>query len=84
MKESMYKTGWKIIIPNYVNEEKTNSTLAAKLLSKFGVNFERQFSVESYKNFFIEQNIAVKEFRMIEGHMPCVFAIIDNNREDIK
>lgn len=70
------KPGGKLIIPTYVNKESKNSMVAAKLLSMLGVDFKRQFSLDSYKEFFIKHNVDVKEFRVVEGRMPCAFAII--------
>ena len=69
------KPGGKLIIPTYVNKERKNSMVAAKILSLFGVDFKRQFSLDSYKEFFINNGIDVKEYHIVEGHMPCVFAI---------
>lgn len=70
------KPGGKLIIPTYVNKESKNSMVAAKLLSMLGVDFKRQFSLDSYKEFFVKHNVDVKEFRIVEGRMPCTFAII--------
>lgn len=69
------KPGGKLIIPTYVNKERKNSMVAAKILSLFGVDFKRQFSLDSYKEFFVKHNVDVKEFRVVEGRMPCAFAI---------
>ena len=70
------KPGGKLVIPTYVNKESQNSMVAAKLLSMLGVDFKRQFSLESYKAFFEKYNIPVKEYRIVEGRMPCAFAIV--------
>ncbi len=70
------KPGGKLVIPTYVNMESQNSMVAAKLLSMLGVDFKRQFSLESYKAFFEKYNIPVKEYRIVEGRMPCAFAIV--------
>ncbi len=70
------KPGGKLVIPTYVNKESKNSMVAAKLLSMLGVDFKRQFSLESYKAFFEKHNIPVKEYRIVEGRMPCAFAIV--------
>lgn len=72
----------KLIIPTYINKESKNSMVAAKLLSLIGVHFNRQFSLESYKEFFINQGIEVTEYRIIEGRMPCAFAIITNDKKE--
>lgn len=70
------KPGGKLIIPTYVNKERKNSMVAAKILSLFGVDFKRQFSLDSYKEFFVNHHVDVKEYRIVDGRMPCAFAII--------
>ena len=70
------KPGGKLIIPTYINKESKNSMVAAKLLSMFGVDFKRQFSLESYKEFFVDHHVDVNEDRIVDGRMPCAFAII--------
>lgn len=69
------KPGGKLIIPTYINKENKNSMFAAKLLSFFGVDFKRQFSLDSYKEFFVNHHVDVKEYRIVDGRMPCAFAI---------
>ena len=73
------KPGGKLIIPTYINKESKNSMVAAKLLSMFGVDFKRQFSLESYKEFFVDHHVDVKEYRIGDGRMPCAFAIISQS-----
>ena len=70
------KPGGKLVIPTYINKESKNSMVAAKLLSLLGVDFKRQFSLESYKAFFVKHDIPVKEYRIVEGRMPCAFATV--------
>jgi len=65
-------------MPTYINNEKKNSILAAKFLSLFGVKFKRQFSLASYKEFIKSHNITQVEYSVVEGHMPCAFAIVKN------
>lgn len=72
------KPNGKIILPTYINKEKKNSILAAKLLSVFGVKFKRQFSLDSYKEFIRSHNISQVEYSVVEGRMPCAFAIVTN------
>lgn len=68
----------KIILPVYINREKKNSVVAAKLLSVLGVKFIRQFSLESYKEFIASHNLLQVEYGVVDGRMPCAFAIITN------
>ena len=70
------KPNGKIILPTYINNEKKNSIIAAKFLSILGVKFKRQFSLASYKEFLASHNISHVEYSVVEGRMPCAFAII--------
>lgn len=71
------KTGGKIIIPTYINETSKSAIIAAKLLSMIGVRFKKSFDFDSYKEFFIDHNITVSQYSLVDGRMPCAFAIIE-------
>ena len=72
------KPNGKIILPVYINNEKKNAIVVAKLLSVLGVKFKRQFSLASYKEFITSHHISRVGYSVVEGRMPCVFAIITN------
>ena len=72
------KPNGRIILPTYINNEKKNAIVAAKLLSAFGVKFKRQFSLDSYKEFLASHHISQVEYSVVDGRMPCAFAIITN------
>ncbi len=72
------KPNGKIILPVYINKEKKNSVVAAKLLSVLGVTFIRQFSLASYQEFIASHNITQVKYSVVDGRMPCVFAVITN------
>lgn len=69
------KKGGKVIIPTYINMEKASAGFLIKIFDFFGANFARQFSYESYKEFFTQKGYNV-EFDLVEGNMPCAIAII--------
>ena len=73
------KTDGTIIIPTYVSETKKNAMVATKVLPKTGVEFKRQFDFDSYKAFFKEFGINDITYYIVDGHMPCVFAIFKNS-----
>ena len=72
------KLNGKIILPTYINNEKKNSIIAARLLTVLGVKFKRQFSLASYKEFITSHHLSQVEYSVVEGRMPCAFAIITN------
>ena len=69
--ERVVKKGGKIIIPTYINLEKKNSKVAAKIFELFGADFKRQFDMESYKGFFEKNGYHDVEYTVVDGKMPC-------------
>lgn len=76
------KPNGKIILPVYINKEKKNSIVAAKLLSVFGIEFKRQFSLASYQEFLASHQLSQVTYSVVDGHMPCAFAIITNSGDE--
>lgn len=72
------KSGGKIIIPTYINMSKGSGTIAVKFIEKLGASFKRQFSLESYKQFFADMGYSDIEYEVVNGRMPCVIAVIKN------
>lgn len=71
------KTGGKVIIPTYINNEnREKPSIFIQLLKKFGADFKKQFDFESYKEFFREAGYTNIEYTLIEGKMPCAIAVI--------
>ena len=74
------KTGGKLIIPTYINDEKTRQRKAVMLLEKLGVQFKREFDLQSYQKFFRDIGFADAEFQVVEGRMPCAIAVITKTK----
>lgn len=72
------KAGGKIIIPTYINETKKDARATAKISSGTGVEFKKQFNLASYKSFFKECGISDIAFHVVDGRIPCAFAIFEN------
>ena len=72
------KSGGKIIIPTYINMSKGSGTIAVKFIEKLGASFKRQFSLESYKQFFADMGYSDIEYEVVDGRMPCAIAVIKN------
>lgn len=72
------KPGGMLIIPTYVNICKDGkSSLIVSFLEMLGVKFKRQFSPDSYKEFFEKMGYNEVSFSLVEGKMPCCIAIIN-------
>jgi len=74
--ERLVKPGGKIIIPTYINMAKKSAGLMVKVLEKLGLHFERDFDLESYKQFFASLGYENVEYHVVEGRMPCAVAVI--------
>lgn len=70
------KTGGKVIIPTYINNSENTDKLLVALLEKIGVRFTKEFSFDSYKQFFADMSLTNTEFFVIDGRMPCAVAVI--------
>lgn len=74
--ERVCRPGGRIIIPTYINASEGTNERAVRLFEAAGVNFERQFDMESYQKFFKDAGYKNVEYDVIDGRMPCAVAII--------
>ncbi|MBQ7432093.1 MAG: class I SAM-dependent methyltransferase [Lachnospiraceae bacterium] len=74
--ERVCKPGGKIIIPTYINDADGVNRKAVRLLEKAGANFQRQFDMESYQEFFADAGYDNVKYDIVEGRMPCAVAVI--------
>ena len=71
------KTGGKLIIPTYVNREKTGKTGGVvKAIGKAGTDFKQQFTYSNYRAFFEKAGYQNVQTTLIRGRVPCAVAII--------
>lgn len=71
------KKGGKIIIPTYINKkERGDVSLLSKLFERAGAGFQRQFTFQSYRNFFQDAGYKDVEYTIIKGRVPCAVATI--------
>lgn len=74
------RTGGKLIIPTYVNKEKAKGF--DKTIDKAGADFKQDFTYESYCAFFTGAGYSKIRTRLIEGRVPCAFAVISKQGND--
>ena len=74
--ERVVKSGGKIIIPTYINMSKGTGKAAVKFIALLGANFKRQFTLDSYKQFFAAKGYSSVEYHVVDGRMPCAIAVI--------
>jgi len=71
------KPGGRLIIPTYMNRnQKGNTSSFATAVGKAGANFKRQFTVESYRQFFLDAGYGDVSIQLAEGRIPCAVAVM--------
>ena len=75
--ERVCKPDGKIIIPTYMNRTdkgRTNSVSGA--IGKAGADFKREFTLDTYKRFFIVAGYLSADYVFCEGRVPCAVAVL--------
>ena len=76
------RNGGQLIIPTYINRTKDGKTSGfAKTVGKAGADFKRQFTLQSYKDFFADAGYQKAEYTFIDGKIPCALAVITIEKE---
>lgn len=71
----------RLIIPTYINEKADGgNSLFIRLLSKLGADFKRQFTAESYRQFFLDAGFPAPEITIIKGRIPCAVAVLGDGQ----
>lgn len=80
--ERVCRRGGKIIIPTYMNREKTGKpSMFSKTLNTAGADFRHAFTYSSYREFFRAAGREDVRFEMINGRVPCAVAIVKKPEE---
>ncbi|MBQ6327225.1 MAG: methyltransferase domain-containing protein [Clostridia bacterium] len=75
------KPGGRLIIPTYMNRDgKGNTSGFATAVGKAGADFKRQFTVESYRQFFLDAGYGDVSIELAEGRIPCAVAVMRKKR----
>ena len=71
------KAGGCLIIPTYMNRDRKGNTSGfASAVGKAGADFKRQFTVESYRQFFLDAGYLDVRVSLAEGRIPCAVAVL--------
>ncbi len=71
------KDGGMLIIPTYMNKDSGGKTSGfAGAAGKAGANFKRQFTVDSYRRFFLDAGYHDAEVSLADGRIPCAVAVM--------
>ena len=76
------RDGGLLIIPTYMNRDQKGDTSGfASVVGKAGVDFKRQFTEESYRQFFLEAGYEDVAVTVAEGRIPCAVAVMKKRSE---
>ena len=71
------KPGGKLIIPTYMNRtDKGKTNRLSGAIGQAGADFKREFTLETYKQFFASAGYPDVRCTMCEGRIPCAVALI--------
>jgi len=71
------KEGGTLIIPTYMNKDSKGKTSGfASAAKKAGADFKRQFTVESYRQFFLDAGYPDVKIIYADGRIPCAVAVM--------
>ena len=71
------KDGGMLIIPTYMNkDDKGKISGFAGAVGKAGADFKRQFTVNSYKQFFLDAGYPDVKVALADGRIPCAVAVM--------
>lgn len=75
--ERVCKKGGMIILPTYINHEKTGKpSFIVRFLKRIGVDFKMQFTMKTYQEFLSSMGYSNAEYYKIDGKMPNAIAVI--------
>ena len=71
------KDGGMLIIPTYMNKKSEGKASGfARAIGKAGADFKRQFTTESYRQFFMDAGYTDVKVTMADGRIPCAVAVM--------
>ena len=71
------KAGGMLIIPTYMNKDAKGKTSGfAGAVGKAGADFKREFTMKSYKQFFLEAGYPDVKITLADGRIPCAVAVM--------
>ena len=71
------RPGGMLIIPTYMNrDQKGNTSGFASIVGKAGADFKRQFTVDNYRQFFLDAGYRDIQVTLAEGRIPCAVAVM--------
>ena len=83
--ERVCRSGGKIIIPTYMNQtDKGKTNGVSDAIGKAGADFKREFTLDTYKQFFADVGYTDAVYALCEGRIPCAVTILTKKTERIR
>ena len=77
------KDGGMLIIPTYMNKNSKGKTSGfARTVGKAGADFKRQFTVNSYRQFFLDAGYSDVQIILADGRIPCAVAVMKKAKDN--
>ena len=71
------RNGGTLIIPTYMNNDtKGRTSRFAQAAGKAGADFKRQFTIQSYRQFFLDAGYSDVNVTLADGRIPCAVAVM--------
>ena len=71
------KDGGMLIIPTYMNKDSKGKTNRfSDVVGKAGADFKRAFTLESYRQFFLDAGYPDAKVSLADGRIPCAVAVM--------
>ena len=76
------RPGGRLIIPTYMNRtDKGTTNRVSGAIGKAGADFKREFTPDTYRQFFAEAGYPDAEYTLCEGRIPCAVAVLQKREE---
>ena len=81
--ERVCKPAGKIIIPTYMNQtDKGKTNGVSDAIGKAGADFKREFTLDTYKQFFADAGYTQAGYVLCGGRIPCAVAILKKSGKE--
>ena len=81
--ERVCKFGGRIVIPTYMNQtDKGKANGVSGAIGKAGADFKREFTLDTYRQFFADAGYTDARYILCQGRIPCAVAILTKSEKD--
>ena len=82
--ERVCRPGGRLIIPTYMNRtDKGTTNRVSGAIGRAGADFKREFTPDTYRQFFAEAGYPDAEYVLCEGRIPCAVAVLQKREESV-